>query len=557
MTTVKSGTWRTLRSTRAVADSNARELRIRLEQEPPVPEPASLGGESGADAVLPTGGEVLAGGIWTGISRFVPQVYTLVLSVVAARFLGPAGMGRQSFIAFVEASAIFACTAGLPFALSRYAARSLGAGRPHEVRLLLRWAWRLEALGAAVAGATLIAAGVAGATPQAAWVFAGVAASLSVLYAVPSTLLVAVRDWRRAAMVPIATGLLATVSTVVVLISGGGIVGMFAVEAAVAAVGLAVVGVLSRQAMRRLPPGDASSSRLDLPDIRRYTLVVSLTAALDYVVWRRTEFYFLAHYSTSTQIALYSIPFAAVTALVRLPDPISRVVAPTVATLSGAGERQRIRVGFGRGMRLLLVASLPLTAGAIAVGPKTLELVYGSDYSGTGTVLRVLLIPFPLLCLLGLASAVVMALGKLKFNALTMLFAAALNVGLDIALIPHHGAVGAAVANACAQVAGSAPMIVYAMVTIGGKVFPSRFFLKAVVVAAGTGLAAFALEKSLGGVAGVLLGIAVGVAAFIALSRLLRVLPSGDAAWLDEAAGSRLRGAVGKACRAWAESPGA
>jgi O-antigen/teichoic acid export membrane protein len=531
-------------------------VTIRLEEEPPVPEPASLGGESGADSVLPTGGEVLAGGIWTGISRFVPQLYTLVLSVVAARFLGPSGMGRQSFIAFVEATAIFACTAGLPFTLSRYAARSLGAGRPDEVRLLLRWAWRLEAIGAAIAGATLIAAGVAGATPRAAWVFAGVAASLSVLYAIPSTLLVAVRQWRQAAIVPMATGLLATLSTVVVLASGGGIVGMFAVEASVAAVGLVTVEILSRQATRRLGSGsaDAGPARLDLPDIRRYTLGVSLAAALDYVVWRRTEFYFLAHYSTSAQIALYSIPFAAVTALVRLPDPVSRVVAPTVATLHGAGERERIQTGFGRGMRLLLVASLPLTAGALAVGPETLKLVYGSDYSGTGTVFLILMIPFPLLCLLGLAAAVVMALGKLKVNLLTMLFAASLNVALDFALIPGHGAVGAAVANACAQVAGSLPMIVYAMATIGGRVFPRRFALKTAIVAGGTGAVAFALEEALGGVPGVVLGIVAGTAAFLALSRLCRVLPAGDAAWLDRAAGSRLRGWVGRACRAWGES---
>ena len=228
---------------------------------------------------------------------------------------------------------------------------------------------------------------------------------------------------------------------------------------------------------------------------------------------------------------------------------------PTVATLSGAGERSAFVAGSGRGMRLLLFATLPLTTGALAVGPESLKLVYGSDYGGTGTVLRLLLIPLPLVCLLGLASAVVMALGKLKINLLTML-AALLNIGLDIALIPGHGAVGAAVANACAQVAGSAPMIVYATLTVGGRVFSGRFLGKAAVVAAGTGITALAAVESLGGVLGVLVGVAIGIAAFVALSRLLRVLPAGDAAWLDQAAGSRLRGSVGKACRAWAELPG-
>ncbi|HMI30028.1 MAG TPA: polysaccharide biosynthesis C-terminal domain-containing protein [Gaiellaceae bacterium] len=521
--------------------------------ETPLREPASLGGTSGSDAVLPTGSEVLAGGVWTGISRFVPQIYTLAISIVAARILGPSGMGRQSFIGFVEATAIFAFTAGLPFTLSRYVARSLGAQHPQEVRLLLRWAWRIEAVGAIIAGATLVAVGLAGAAPRSAWVLAGVAASLSILYAVPSTLLVAVRRWRQAAIIPMATGLLSTASTVIVLVAGGGIVGMFAVEAAVAAIGLVVVIRLSRTAIQHIGHPDAPSPSLDMAAVRRYTLIVSLTSALDYVVWRRTEFYFLAHYSTSTQIALYSIPFAAVTALARLPDPIARVVSPTVATLSGAGHDQRIRTGFGRGMRLLLFASLALTAGALALGPETLKLAYGDDYRDTSTVLLLLLIPFPLLPLLSLAAAVVMALGKLKINALTMLFAALLNIGMDFVLIPQHGAIGAAIANASAQVAGSVPMIAYAVMTVGRDALRPRFVVKAIAVASGTGVAAFAIQQSLPGAAGVTIGVVGGVLAFVVLARLFRVLPAADGVWLDETAGRRLGGWVGRASRAWAE----
>jgi O-antigen/teichoic acid export membrane protein len=548
--------WRGERRLMRIRNGKARsgDQRWQRAVEPPRYEPASLGGGgSDADAVLPTGREVLSGGVWTGISGFVPQIYTLVISVVAARFLGPAGMGRQSFIAFAEASAIFAFTAGLPFTLSRYVAKSLGAGRPQEVRRLVRWAWRIEAAGAITAGTTLIAVGLGGASPRTAWVLAGLAASLAILYAIPSTLLVAVRRWRQASIVPMATGLLSTASTVLVLVGGGGIVGMFAVEAAVAAIGLVVMIVLSRRALRVLGVSHRPAAPIDMADVRRYTLIVSLTSALDYVVWRRTEFFFLAHYSTSTQIALYSIPFAAVAALARLPDPISRVASPTVATLSGAGADERIRTGFGRGMRLLLLASLPITAGALALGPEALRLVYGSDYRRTGTVLLLLLVPFPLLPLLSLAAAVVMSIGKLKINSLTMIFATAVDIGLDFAFIPDHGAIGAAIANASAQVAGSLPMIVYALTTIGGRALRPRFVLKTVVVSMGTGGVAFATLHALSGVAGVAVGIVGGVVAFLMLARLLRVLTAGDARWLDETAGRRLRGWVGRACRAWGE----
>ena len=61
------------------------------------------------------------------------------------------------------------------------------------------------------------------------------------LYAVPSTRSLRSVNGGAPRIVPLATGLLATALTVVVLIGGGGIVGMFAVEAAVAGVGLIVV----------------------------------------------------------------------------------------------------------------------------------------------------------------------------------------------------------------------------------------------------------------------------------------------------------------------------
>ena len=52
-----------------------------------------------------TGSSVLGGGLWSLASRMLPSCYPFVVSIAAARFLGPDAMGRQSFIAFVSLSA--------------------------------------------------------------------------------------------------------------------------------------------------------------------------------------------------------------------------------------------------------------------------------------------------------------------------------------------------------------------------------------------------------------------------------------------------------------------
>src|SRR5256885_14645710 len=82
---------------------------------------------AGADAT--TGGGVVRGGLWKMLANALPRLYALVLSVVAARYLGPSGMGRQSFIAFVEATTITLLSGSFSLALMRYVGEAVGAGR--------------------------------------------------------------------------------------------------------------------------------------------------------------------------------------------------------------------------------------------------------------------------------------------------------------------------------------------------------------------------------------------------------------------------------------------
>ena len=44
--------------------------------------------------------------MWQSAGNLMPQLYTLAISVAAARFLGPERLGRQSFIAFVALSVV-------------------------------------------------------------------------------------------------------------------------------------------------------------------------------------------------------------------------------------------------------------------------------------------------------------------------------------------------------------------------------------------------------------------------------------------------------------------
>ena len=123
------------------------------------------------------------------------------MSVVAARFLGPEDMGRQSFIAFISLSATSLFGGGIASTLMRYVGEMLGGGRPRVARDLASWAWGIAGIAAAIGTAAMVGTGLLGATPEAAWILAGIGCGLGILQSIPNAVLVGAQEWRRASMV--------------------------------------------------------------------------------------------------------------------------------------------------------------------------------------------------------------------------------------------------------------------------------------------------------------------------------------------------------------------
>ena len=66
------------------------------------------------------------------------------------------------------------------------------------------------------------------------------------------------------------------------------------------------------------------------------------------------------------------------------------------------------------------------------------------------------------------------------------------------------------------------------------------------------GLAAWGSAQALGGVVGLMAGLAAGTVAFTAIGSVVHLLSHDDAVWLDAALGARLGGGVGRAVRLFA-----
>lgn len=497
--------------------------------------------DDGSAADATTSARVLGGGLWNGLTNLLPPLYALIQSVVAARILGPDGMGRQSFIAWSYLTLAIVLAGGLPNALLRYVGYAVGQGRGAEARTLLAWAWRIEGIAAAGGAGVLAAVGLSGSEPRAAWGFAGVACAASAMQAVPSALLTGLQRWRQASLIGLATGTVGTAAVVVVLSLGGGIVGMFAVEAAVTSVNLLLAGLFARRALaEQLPPAPLAAGTPLQREILRYAAVASIQVLFHLVVWRRSEFFLLNRYAPDSAIAMYSIAFSAMWALERLPTGMTAALTPAFATLLGAGNIDRVRSGFARSIRLSLLTGLPMTAGLIAVGPGALRAAYGDAYDEAAVILQILAIVLPLILVSRVAGSLLQGFGRLRWILSSGAVATVANVALAVVLIPRHGAVGAGIANAGGQGTSALMNVALARRGIGRVTIGAIVTTKVALASAATGVAAWSVTRLVAGVGGITAAIIGGVVVHLAVTWILRSVPKDDVAWLLEVGGRQM-----------------
>ena len=487
-----------------------------------------------------TGRSVVSGGLWYATSYAIPQGYTLVISIFAARFLGPDGMGRQSFIAFVSITLTALLSSAMYLAVMRFIGEMSGRGHAELLPRLLWFAWGVEGVAALLAGALLFGAALLGAWPQGAWAFAAIVSMAAILHTVPTAVLIGLQRFRQAATVGLVTGAVGTPAVAIVLWQGGGITGMFATEAVIGVLNLIWTGTLARRTLRvaesraeTAPSAEAQSNLRRL--VVRFALLSSIGLFLELVVGTRVEFFFLNHYSTDSQIAFYSIAFSAVAALTLVPGALAGSTTPAFATLFGAGDIDRIHSGYSRSLRLLLVVTLPLTAAALSLGPELINVVYGQDYAGAGAPVRILLIAFPVVALSSLANALLAGLGRIRVPLIANGVAALADIGLAFTLVPGLAANGAAIANAAGQATYSLIVLAASERIVAPVTWRAGSLLRNAIAATAAGLAAWgALEQLGGGVAGLIAGAVALVVVYGVLAVVLRVLPGEDAAWLEE-----------------------
>jgi len=466
--------------------------------------------------------------IFMGLEVVITLVCTLLTTVVIARVIGPTRLGYFNLVFWLTTITCSVGSLGIPLTTFKYMGEFLGGGKKELARAVFFYnLWAQTAIASALTAISMVA------------VFAIVdreyrsCSALLVLSMVPNMITFVASQANSAAEDAALNTRGALVGAVVYVLAvavslflGWNLVGIAAGVLLYRTSELAVKIVPVFKSMKNVP-------QVPLPvQIRKRMFTFSGLSTglmiLQIVIWDRSDVIFLKLLQPDIrQLAFFSVCFNVADRLMRMPQTFASALSATQMAEYGR-DKERLFKMTSQASTYVLLGALPILIGVACIGGPFIRVMYGSQYLPAIPV-------FIVVALLSIPRAVLMPAQTLLYSAEDLGFilkwgcaAALINVLLDLALIPGHGALGAAWANGIAQT--------FAAISIWGRVlvsYPVRIDMPALLrlSAATLAMAAVVLgvvAMPISAVMQLSIAVPVGVIVFVITSRLFMVLQKDD-----------------------------
>lgn len=466
--------------------------------------------------------------VFMGLEVVITLVCTLLTTVAIARVIGPTRLGYFNLIFWLTSITCSVGSLGIPLTTFKYMGEFLGGGKKELARAVFfynLWAQTgiatvLTVIGM-IAAFTLVDPGYR------------VCSILLVLSMIPNMITFVPSQANSAAEDAALNTRGAFVGAVVYVIAvaaslllGWNLIGIAAGVLVYRTAELAVKTIPVLKSMKSVP-------QIPLPpEIRKRMFSFSGLSTglmiLQIVIWDRSDIIFLKLLQPDIrQLAFFSVCFSVADRLMRMPQTFANALSATQMAEYGR-DRDRLFRMTSKASTYVLLGTLPVLIGLACIGGPFVRVMYGSQYLPAIPV-------FIVVALLSIPRAILTPAQTLLYSAEDLGFvlrwgcvAAAINVLLDLILIPGHGALGAAWANGVAQT--------FAAVTIWGRVLARYPVRIDVPVLLRLSAATLAMAVVVLGIVAVpfnptmKLGVAIpaGAIVFLVTSRMFSVLQTDD-----------------------------
>lgn len=421
------------------------------------------GGETAGPGVSRRTLRTARGIVALGVGEIVGKLATLALVIGVARVLGPGEFGVFSF-----ALALGTLVAILPSWGFDTMVVQQGSGRPDRLPsllgelLVLRSCIALPVL--LVVGAALL---VARGPREAGWatVLVLLACLVDTLADGYRSIATALEAQGRCAAVQIVQRVLGAVLVVVALSLGAGLLPVCAGYLIGSAAGLLGMVV----AVRRLGvrPRWRGMTPQGIRDLSRVSWMMGIHSVVSMALFR-LDAVLLGLLVGDVAVGLYAAAYRLLETVLFVAHNVSRAVFPVMAS---TGDRASLARGWERGLAVLSTVFVPYAAVLLLRGREVLELFYGSEFTDGGVEILAWLAGAPLLFGVAfLASDVLLARGPDVRIVIGSVSALALNVVLNLVLIPSLAGLGAAVATTVSFLLEAVVLGAFALRRLGGRV---------------------------------------------------------------------------------------
>ena len=190
-------------------------------------------------------------------------------------------------------------------------------------------------------------------------------------------------------------------------------------------------------------------------------LKVSIPMAVSYAftaVYMRFDVVLLAALRPASEVGLYGAVSVIILTIPIFASSFSGSLYP-VLSRAGSAEHPEVKKVFASSVRLLLMVSVPMTAGLFLLAGPILQLTYGADFSSATHALMVLSFVLPMRYVNNLVGHVLTAVDRQNKRTAAVVIAAVANLALNLVFIPLWGFMGAAYSTLITEIILTALLI--------------------------------------------------------------------------------------------------
>lgn len=399
---------------------------------------------------------IVGNAVWSAV-RFVAGVCgALLTSILVVRYLGPTEFGTyrlaMSLVWVLEVVSVLA----FPNATTKFVAEVSGRSGPSRAGAVIAFFGRRATVTYAVGLLLLLATRhhLAEFYRSGALAALVIPAALAVLpglwYGILAAGLQGLQRFRALGTVAVAQAVATLAGTLVVLAVGGGAWDLFVLAIAVNGLGVAMAAGAGGLELRPRSPGELEPALRDR--MWRYGLTMGALGIPAALLSERLEVFFLGRFWAPADVAFYSLAASLALHARRLgPSALGEVLFPVISRLEGRRDAWGVANAYVHSTRYLVMAGWPVALGGALLAEPLIRVLFGPAYAPAVPPMAILVVAAGVVAMGHPAVAVIYSQERNAFLIVSSVAVVALNIVLDLLLIPPWGAVGAAVANAVVQ----------------------------------------------------------------------------------------------------------